>query len=186
MHKPTDLQKKLWTSLVFLFTFTALALPLHLVLWLNLDTTSIQEITASNTAFFLNLFGQDVRQDGILIYTSTFIFEFIRDCTAWKSILAFLALVVATPFVTGKSKLIALLWGIPSIYAINLVRTVSTIYIGIVNPETVKVVHTLFWREGLILVIFAMWYLWFRNVRDYKVANYKILEKIIMVLGKAK
>ena len=174
--KNEKVQKKLWTVFIFLIKFLILAIPLHLILWSNMDTTGMQTATASQTAAILTAFGLSVKQEGIRIFTDTFTFLFVRDCTAWKAMLAFLALVVATPFVSRKSRIKVLGLGLPAIYVLNLIRTSTTIAVGIFYPNTLEFVHTILWREMMLVFIFGMWLYWFKKTE--KTPTYAGLDKM--------
>ncbi len=181
-NKPTEFQKKSWTLLTFLVKFLILAIPLHFLLWINIDTTGMQIVTASQTAAILSALGLSIKHEGIRIFTDTFTFVFIRDCTAWKAMLAFFALVVATPFVKGKNKMKALGIGLPLVYLANLVRTASTIYVGVFYPGNLEFVHTILWREMMLLFIFGMWIFWFK--RNKGEPTYGGLDKLYQVVNK--
>jgi exosortase/archaeosortase family protein len=90
-----------------------------------------------------------------------------RDCTGWKSIFVFVALILASPLknvrIVTKLKWIGV--GIILLILINIFRIFSTIYIvyqgvNIFRLSPIKlfgVFHSFLWRESLMFIIFFMW-----------------------------
>jgi exosortase/archaeosortase family protein len=98
--------------------------------------------------------------------------EMTFDCTGWKSMYALFALVIATPGAALNKKLKFLLVGLPTIFAVNLLRIATTIaFVVSFGIAYLDVVHSILWQEGLIIAVVAVWYLWLRGL---KVLNIRI------------
>jgi exosortase/archaeosortase family protein len=98
------------------------------------------------------------------------------DCIGWKSMYMFFALVLATPIrekeklknkikkFFPKTKLKALVIGIPVLFIINFFRILTTILIGYYfGISYFNVAHTILWREGLIFAVLLIWFLWLKK-----------------------
>ncbi len=165
VRKLSRRDRKLYEALVFLLKFTCVALPMHLIIWMNVDMTSLQEITAGMVITVLNLLGFNAVHDGISIYINGMRIEIIRDCTGWKSFMAVCGLVIATPDASWKDRITAILAGALVITAANLIRLVTTILVGVAyGIKVMEVVHIHLWRWGLTGTIVLYWYLWYKKV----------------------
>jgi exosortase/archaeosortase family protein len=172
--KKTVLRKKLWTLVLFLVKFNILAIPMYMALFLNLSYPPLQTFLTELTYKNLNLMGYHAslvtspESEVQLIYFSD---QFPKvqiswDSTGWKSMYALLALTLATPLPNMKGKFKFLLIGIPSIFLLNYLRIITTILISLnFGVQYFEIIHTLLWREGLILAVVAIWYLWLKKVK---------------------
>lgn len=81
-----------------------------------------------------------------------------EPCTALRSILAFGALVIASPkkWASKKSALLLL----PIIYEANILRIVTLVIVSLTSPALLEIVHIILWREGLIALIIILWVYW--------------------------
>jgi exosortase/archaeosortase family protein len=168
------LRKKLWTLLLFLIKFNILAIPMYLVLLLNLSYPPLQTFLTDITYRNLNLMGyhatlvnSPASEVPLIFFSDQFPkVQISWDSTGWKSMYALLALTIATPFSDFKRKIRFLAVGIPSIFLLNYLRIITTILISLTfGVQYFEVVHTLLWREGLILAVITIWYLWLKKVK---------------------
>jgi exosortase/archaeosortase family protein len=73
-----------------------------------------------------------------------------------------------------KKKIKFLAFGLPFLFFLNFIRILTTILIAInYGFQYFEVVHTLLWREGLILAVVLIWYMWLRRIK-YKVKKQSI------------
>lgn len=170
--KFTRKQKKMWQVLIFLVRFGLLALPLYLLLWLNAASmmAPIQKITAFATERFLNLTGITFLRDGILFSVSSpeglLAFEISADCIGWKSALAFIGLIFSVRGVSLKKRLAGVVFGLPIIFAGNVLRLGTTFYLVAVGGlSAFNLVHLFLWQWGLILLVLAVWIGWLKFFR---------------------
>ncbi len=158
--------RELWNALLFLMRFIVLSIPLYLVLWLDISLLPLQQAVSGSTLFMLRAAGFTAHSEGLVMYvgeTDPFIFQTGPDCTAWKSILCFFALVFATPGVSMKKRLLGLLAGIPLIYLGNLARIFGVVLIeDAYGLETAMMLHDWLWQAGLISIVLIIWLIWLR------------------------
>jgi exosortase/archaeosortase family protein len=165
--------RKLLYILRFLIVFNLFALPIYAIDYFNIDLFILEYIITKQVSLFLNIFGVDhslsLLQIGSKMIPTIKIAELPTiaidiSCTAIRSMFAFLGLVFALPKVKFDKRVRALLWGLPTIYIVNLIRIVTTILVGVkFSVEALDIIHTLLWREGLILLIIVMWVFWIKN-----------------------
>jgi len=167
-------RNRLKTVAWFLIKFNLLAIPMYLILHFGIYYSPLQSFLTSILRPAIELFGYEttlVEQDFCNVQAiSGPKFEkpicISWDSTGWKSMYALAALAIATPFVRWKKKLKFLSIGIPAVFLLNYIRIVSTILIAIkFGFQYFDIVHTLLWREGLILIIVAIWYVWLRRIK---------------------
>ena len=57
-----------------------------------------------------------------------------------------------------------MLIGSATLFAINIVRLVTTVLAAYsLGFGALDVMHTVLWREGLIIAVLALWFFWLRN-----------------------
>lgn len=162
----TKRDKKLFRVLVFLLRFVALSAPLHLAIWLGLDLSSLQRLVTDESAAAVRMTGVDVSVDGFAISAGPMSFIISPDCTAWKSMLAYAALVLAVQRAGWRKRAWGLAMGLPVIYAANIARIGSIIWIGVsYGNDAVQLFHLWTWRVGMIALIFLLWAAWMRTCR---------------------
>ena len=115
----------------------------------------------------LEILGSPVSLDGAVIATNGLVVVVAHQCTAIELILVFSALVLVCP-VSLKVRAYALLLGIPALCALNLIRVISLVLIGIGFPQHLDTAHLVVWQTFMVVAAFTMWLLWLRwayNVR---------------------
>ncbi len=153
-------------TLNFLIRLNIFAIPLYIILFLNLQVVELQEIVANITMYFLRAAGFNPSISDLLIsipIRNGFWGAVITwDCTAWKSMLAFFALVMATDH-KSRSKWKGLVIFIPLIFIVNLVRIFFMFfYVRTFDLQYYDVVHGIVWSWGLIITILAFWVVWMK------------------------
>jgi len=168
-----ELNRKLIAVLWFLVKFNFLAIPLYLVIFMNISIPALQSSVANIVQAVLNALDYNSVVDGYIINLSSGLsvvsVEINFDCIGWKSMYALFALVIATPKVFWKNKLKFLAISMPAIFVINILRIVTTIAIAMsFGLEYLEAVHNILWQEGLIVVVLGVWYFWLRKVAVIK------------------
>lgn len=158
--------KKLLKVLKFLVKFNLIAIPLYIVILLDWRLVELQQLTASMSYSILQWAGANPTINGYLlsipINHGTWAAIINWDCTGWKSMLAFFALVMATEL-PMKRKLYGLVL-IPVIYIVNIVRIFFMFfYVRTFDLANYQLVHAVVWSWGLILIIFVLWLFWLRH-----------------------
>lgn len=178
MSRLDSRQKSLWNILVFLLRFLALALPFHVLLWINFDAYFLQVFTARSVSVLLSVFNvQHTYFDVYLIVpleNVQWTIEIIKDCVGWKSFLAVCGLVFAVRGVGFQRRLIGVIFALPLIYVGNVVRIFSSIYLTrIFGFESFEVIHGILWQGGMIALILAIWIFWLDRIAGVKSVKVK-------------
>lgn len=165
--------ERVFSVLLFLLKFNLLAIPMYALMYLNVSFPPLQHFLAEFLYTALKTFGYDISKNRLILgLTSGFTIATVKisvDCTGWKSMYALAALMIATPVPNDRNKLKFLVLGMASIFLINMVRLLTTITIVYrIGFQYLDVIHTILWREGLILAVIAIWYLWLRKVAKNK------------------
>ena len=164
-------QKKLWNVLVFLVRFLVLAIPLHVLLWLNFDAHPLQVVTVNSVAFLLSIAGvtYEIVDVFLLVDCGSFVWtiEIIKDCVGWKSFMAVFGLMFAVRKVAFSRRMIGVLAALPLIYVGNAFRIFTSIYLSIVyGYEWFDFIHNVLWQGGLIALVIAIWWVWLEKIAD--------------------
>lgn len=109
----------------------------------------------------LELLGIPVSLDGVVIDANGFFAVIAQQCTAIELLLVFSAAVLICP-VSLKARVWALLLGIPALCALNLVRVISLLLVGIGFPQHLDVAHLVIWQTAMVVAAFAIWLVWLR------------------------
>ena len=152
----------------FLLRFNLLAIPLYLAIYTDFSFPPLQTLITQITATILKIQGYNIIQNDQMMLMnvddSIYSIEVSWDSTGWKSLYALAALVMAVPTSNIKSKLKFLSMGLPMIFVLNLIRILTTILIALnFGFQYFEIVHTLLWREGLIIAVVALWYFWLKK-----------------------
>jgi exosortase/archaeosortase family protein len=154
----------------FLVVFNLLAIPMYAVMLSGAQLPALQDATTTVVFAIFRLLGYDATRSGTTIALGAPLDVNIAidtDCAAWKSMYAYAALVLATPFTIGRTRRLKLvLAGVAVLFALNVVRIVSTAAAAMAfGIATLDVVHTVLWREGMILAVVLLWFLAVRGYR---------------------
>lgn len=160
----SEVNEKRIEALLFLARFLLLAAPFYFILGLNVDFRPLQKIVASQVALLLGGLGMAASVEGYLVRYGAVALEVTSDCTAWKDMVAFVAMIIAVPRVGWKKRLkgFALL---PLIYAVNLTRLVSLLVLGNWRPEFLGLVHNVLWIAGTLLFMLLLWAVWLKGFK---------------------
>jgi len=177
--KVKERRKKLLAILFFLIKLNILAIPLYIILYLNFSFVPLQDFLTYATSGVLRLLGYstdlkvDIRCNAPAISVSNQLICISWDSSGWKSLYLLAALVIATPLsnLKGKGKFLSI--SLPILFLINFFRILTTILFSLsFGFEYFEIVHTFLWRECLIFVVIAFWYLWLRG--KYNIGKKKI------------
>ncbi len=92
--------------------------------------------------------------------------EIISECTGLFEMAIYAACVLAFP-TSWRNKGLGLLFGIPAIYAFNILRILCLLLVGRYAISSFEFFHLYFWQGTLILMITSVWMLWiYLVVRD--------------------
>ena len=126
---------------------------------------AITAATAEIEHALLSLLSEEASISENLVQLGSFGVRIIAECTGIFEALIFLAAVLAYPTSWAK-KLIGIGFGVPILYAFNLLRILVLIWVGRYRHDLFDFMHLYFWQATLILMITSVWMLWiFKVVR---------------------
>jgi exosortase H (IPTLxxWG-CTERM-specific) len=103
---------------------------------------------------------------GTYIQFGSFGVEIISECTGLFEVAIYTACVLAFP-TSWRKRGLGLLFGIPAIYAFNILRILCLLLVGRYASSSFEFFHLYFWQGTLILMITSVWMLWiYLVVRD--------------------
>ena len=165
LQKKERIINQLQSVLFFLIVFNLLAVPLYLALYTNFSFVPMQELNAQLLYATLKFFNYDAEINGFTVYlTSNDVpqkIEISWDSTGWKSMYAVAALIIATPVSMFSKRMKFAALGVVTVFILNYLRVTTTVLLSAnFGFHFFDIVHTVLWREGLILSIVAFWAIW--------------------------
>jgi archaeosortase B (VPXXXP-CTERM-specific) len=119
----------------------------------------LETLTARLQVQVLGLLTDDVSHAGRLVVFRDQPGLIIEECTGLSEMLIFAATVLAFP-TRFRNKLVGLAFGLPLIYAFNVLRISALLLVGRHRPAWSDFMHLYFWQGTLILMILGTWLLW--------------------------
>ncbi|MBI2005460.1 MAG: archaeosortase/exosortase family protein [Candidatus Aenigmarchaeota archaeon] len=177
IQKKERLTRRLVPVVIFLATFNLLAIPLYIGIYTNFSFDPLKELNARMVSATLNFFGYNTHPDGSMVNLVsddvTQKIDISWDSTGWKSMYAIAALIMSTPISKISRRMKFALVGVASIFLINYIRLVTTILISVrFGFDLFDIIHTVLWREGLILAVVGIWLVWVR-MEKYNIGKTK-------------
>ncbi|RLG21195.1 hypothetical protein DRN74_02905 [Candidatus Micrarchaeota archaeon] len=157
----------------FMLILAAFGLLLNIV-DTYVEKNFMQDYVAEHSALLLRLFGINAvaRENIIVMEKSEAVI--IPACVGLYAVFAITALIVATPDVKPKEKLKSLLWAVPLMYLVNLLRLSLSFYVmesyGIAYYS---IVHNILWRVAMPLFALLLWACWLNKQKAYSKKLYK-------------
>ncbi|NQE46804.1 hypothetical protein C5S31_12360 [ANME-1 cluster archaeon GoMg2] len=123
----------------------------------------VRHVTALILGAIFSLVGLDVVVRGDVLTINGFSMEIIDECTAVFSSIVYSSCVLAYP-ATPKQKGLGILFGVPSLYAINLLRIFVLALVGMHNPEMFEFMHVYLWQASFIIFVVVLFLIWLKVV----------------------
>ena len=121
----------------------------------------LKGITAFILGALFSVGGADVVVKGATVSINGFGLEIIDECTAVFSSIVYCSAVLAYP-TTLKNKSLGIAFGVPSLYAINILRLSILAIVGISHPALFDFVHVYLWQASFIIFVVAIFLLWLK------------------------
>ena len=157
-----------WRFLVLFAVYLGAAgvlLPLTLKTFPAINEALV-ETTAAIEYGLLVPFTDEVSLTETRVQFGSFVVDIISECTGLFEIAIYAACVLAFP-TTWRNRRLGLLFGIPTIYAFNILRIICLLVVGRYAHSSFDFFHLYFWQGTLILMITSVWMLWiYLVVRD--------------------
>ena len=148
-----------YVSLFFVFCATFYLVFYFLTLRGSLSI--LNTTTASILGAVLSLAGMDVIVNGPALSINGFGLEIIDECTAIFSSIVYCSAVLAYP-TTLKNKSFGIAFGVPSLYAINILRLSILALVGVYHPDMFEFVHVYLWQASFIIFVVVIFLLWLK------------------------
>lgn len=170
----SDPDTKFIRILRFFIKFNLFAIPLYIVLYEGWTLPVLQRFIADIVVSALTALGYSPSMHDLVISIPVMHGDWAAvinwDCTGWKSLIAYFALVMATDY-PNKRKALGLLL-LPVIFVVNIIRVVFMfLYVKIFDLAHYQLVHSVVWSWGLILTILVLWLIWMKW--DFTKLKYK-------------
>jgi exosortase/archaeosortase family protein len=144
-----------------------LLIPLLYLSYLQFEFQPFQELLFFQTVAILNLIGLQFQALGYMIITPTFSSFVSFDCTAWRQLYIYFALVLLPPGISWAKRL----WGLSllfPLYIYNTLRVAFSIWVGTIDYGLFKPVHYFLWEFFFLVLIYIFWRIWFEWARKDK------------------
>ncbi len=105
--------------------------------------------------------------DGTHLSTGQFGINVVDGCNGIYATAILLSGVIAYP-ARLTHKMLGVLFGFVAIFALNLVRVISLLYLGRSYPDIFKEIHIFVWQPIIILWAIYIWYLWWNRIEGKK------------------
>lgn len=123
----------------------------------------LNELTAGILGALFSLGGARVVVDGAVVTINGFSLEIIDECTAVFSSIVYSACILAYP-TTLKNKGLGVAFGVPLLYAINMVRLSVITLVGLSAPHLFEFVHVYLWQASFIIFVVVIFILWLKLI----------------------
>ena len=119
----------------------------------------LMEVTATLTGFVVSLFSDSASYGGQICTFQGFTVKIIDECTGVMEMVIYSAAVIAYP-TSWRKKLLGIAYGIPAIYAFNVIRIILLLVVGAYSRPIFEFMHLYFWQATLIIIIATIWIGW--------------------------
>jgi len=126
----------------------------------NVPFTSFIVLVSS---FLINIFGGTSMVDGTHLSTPRFGINVVDGCNGIYATAILLSGIIAYPSKI-KHKAMGMLLGFIAIFALNLVRVITLLYMGQYFPDIFKEIHVFIWQPLIILWAIYIWYIWWKAI----------------------
>lgn len=155
-------------TLQYVALFMSLCLAFYLLYYYFASSGSTvlaheNNITALILGALFSLGGASVVVNGAALSVNGFGLEIIDECTAVFSSIVYCSCVLAYP-TTLKNKGIGIAFGVPSLYAINMVRLLVITLVGLSAPHLFEFVHVYLWQASFIIFVVVIFLLWLKLI----------------------
>lgn len=123
----------------------------------------LRNVTALILGAIFSFAGAEVVVNGAVLSINGYPLEIIDECTAVYSSIVYCSCVLAYP-TTLKNKGLGIAFGVPSLYAINILRLIVLALVSISYPSMFEFVHVYLWQASFIIFVVVIFLLWLRLV----------------------
>jgi len=114
------------------------------------------------SSMILSIFGLSTQSTGSILSNGSFSVDVQEGCDAVVPTILFITAVLVFP-TSWSHKLKGLLYGVPALFTINLIRIISLFLIGLYVPKLFDFMHVEFWQAAFILATVLIFISWLRK-----------------------
>ena len=167
MEKPSSFKKEAFFFFVKFFALMGILLFLELFNPVNQNVIiPLTTYLSKASVFLLGLLGTGTKASGTLIVSPQFAVDIKAGCTGIEPIIILLSAVFAFPS-SWRAKALGAILGMVVLQAVNLIRIVSLVYLGINHPKYFHNAHTIIWQIVIIAISLFLWMVWARGLKSY-------------------
>lgn len=144
------------------FVFTIIFYLLTNADWFDAVRSPLISVYTTLSSVILSIFGFDMQSNGSILSNGKFSVDVQEGCDAVVPTILFITAVLVFP-TSWKHKGKGLLFGVPSLFAINLFRIVSLFLTGLYIPSLFDFMHVEFWQALFILATVLIFISWLRK-----------------------
>ena len=160
--KLTEIENK---TLRFIMHFLFFLVLFYILYYFFMEPLSfIRDATALILGVVLSPFGK-VIVNGAKLTFSGFTLEMIDECTAIFSIIVYCSCILAYP-TTLKRKVVGIIFGVPCLYAINLLRLFILAIVGAFYLSMFEFMHVYLWQASFIIFVILIFLLWLKMTEE--------------------
>lgn len=122
-------------------------------------------LTTLASAYLMGFFGIPVQYGWHRIFLESRTLEINLECTALFLIAIYISLVIVFPS-SIKKKISGILFGVPVLIGVNLIRLLLIALISERLPAYFEISHDYIWQAIFVLIVTAMWFLFIGKEKE--------------------
>ena len=167
-ENPFSYRREAFAFLIKFFFLMGLLLFLELLNPINQKViTPFTNLLARSSVFLLRLLGTKTSASGTLIVSPQFAADIKAGCTGIEPVIILLSAIFAFPS-PWKAKAYGAILGVVILQAVNLVRIVSLVFLGINHSDYFHDAHTFIWQIIIIALSLFLWMAWARSLKPHE------------------
>ncbi len=164
-QRPSSFRREAFLFFVKFFVWMGVLLFLELFKPVNERViTPFTTFLSRASVFFLGLLGTGAKASGTLIVSPQFAADIKAGCTGIEPVIILLSAIFAFPS-SWRAKVYGAILGMAVLQAVNLIRIVSLVYLGINHPKYFHDAHTFIWQIVIIALSLFLWMVWARSLK---------------------
>ncbi len=144
------------------FVFTIVFYLISDADWFDKFRSPLITVYTYLSSMILSIFGLSTQSTGSILSNGSFSVDVQEGCDAVVPTILFITAVLVFP-TSWSHKLKGLLYGVPALFTINLIRIISLFLIGLYVPKLFDFMHVEFWQAAFILATVLIFISWLRK-----------------------
>ncbi len=151
------------TCFLFILLVLGLSFIAHVPNFLSFIFYGLANFTANVAGAVINLAGIKAEVVGYCISLKNQVLFISIECTAIYLMIVYGSFLLAYP--AGlKNKTVGMLFGIPVIFAANILRLLVTAFVAEFRPSYLRQFHNYIWQTVFIIFVILLWMVWIEKV----------------------